>query len=56
MTVASKMTRLMLAGLITLARLAASMLCTSNSSTPASRSRLRQRDRLEGSMGGLVSK
>jgi hypothetical protein len=43
-------------GLITQARLAARMLYASNSSTIASPSRVRQRDKLDGSMGGLVCK
>ncbi|PPB81382.1 hypothetical protein B0O95_1215 [Mycetohabitans endofungorum] len=40
--------------LTTWARLAASSVLASNSLTPASRSRLRQRVRLDGSIGGLV--
>src|SRR4051812_6413072 len=56
MTVASTITRCTLDGLITLARLAASMLCASSSSMPTSPRRLRQRDRLEGSIGGSVCK
>ena len=56
MTVVSTITRLANDALITPVRFATSILCASISSTPAAPKRLRQRDRLDGSIGGSVCK
>lgn len=55
-TVVSRINRRADDGVITLLRLATSMLCANDSSTPSSPCGVRQCDRLDGSIGGAVCK